>query len=351
MNIRLVAMRSIWTNLFQNPKLKRNLLPLSVSILSPFVNVIIVRYSDNLITWGTKMLFASRMAVVFSALCLINDGLLQWIGPQRIKQKIVLWYLFQMVVVMLLMLLFIRIIQPHNLPNLKIVSSHVFYYRMCVGCFIFLAFQYIGIFYTEHEREKIQSIQLERDRLQIQVELVRQQVNPHFLFNSLSILQMMIREKDKQAESYLLGMANVYKRALYFQDKDLIPFQEELDGLNLYLTMLRSRFSEGLMVTMDLSPVEVIAKYRIPAMGLQILVENCIKHNIATLESPLHIQITQKTPTCITVSNNLQRISYHQDSSNIGHQYLETQYQAAGIQNGMRKEVNAREYAVTLILL
>ena len=351
MNIRLVAMRSIWTILFQNPRLRRNRLPLSISIIFPFVNVFIVTYSETLITWGTKILFASRIVVVFSALCLINDGLLQWIGTQRIKQKIVWWYLLQMVVVMLLMLLFIRITQPHSLPHLEIVSIYAFYYRMCIGCFIVLAFQYIGIFYTEHEREKIQSIQLQRDRLQMQVELVRQQVNPHFLFNSLSILQMMIREKDEQAEAYLLGMANVYKQALYFQDKDLISFQEELDGLNLYLIMLRSRFSEGLMVTMDLSPVEVIAKYRIPAMGLQILVENCIKHNIATPESPLHIQITQKTPTCITVSNNLQRISYHQDSSNIGHQYLEAQYQAAGIQNGMCKEVNALEYAVTLILL
>jgi hypothetical protein len=80
-------------------------------------------------------------------------------------------------------------------------------------------------------------------------------------------------------------------------------------------------------------------------------VENCIKHNIATLEYPLHIRISQETATSVTVSNNLQRTSYHQDSSNIGHQYLETQYQAAGIQNGMYKEVNAREYAVTLILL
>jgi LytS/YehU family sensor histidine kinase len=143
----------------------------------------------------------------------------------------------------------------------------------------------------------------------------------------------------------------VYKQAFYLKDKDLISFQEEIDGLNLYLTMLRSRFSEGLIVMMDLAPVEPITKYRIPAMSLQILVENCIKHNIATLESPLHIRISQETATSVTVSNNLQRILYHQDSANIGHQYLETQYQAAGIQNGMRKEVNAREYAVTLILL
>ncbi|MFZ4477721.1 MAG: hypothetical protein ACOYPR_21175, partial [Saprospiraceae bacterium] len=167
----------------------------------------------------------------------------------------------------------------------------------------------------------------------------------------LSILQLMIREKDQQAEAYLLGMANVYKQAFYLKDKDLISFQEEIDGLNLYLTMLRSRFSEGLIVMMDLAPVEPITKYRIPAMSLQILVENCIKHNIATQEYPLHIQISQKTATSITVSNNLQHIPYHQDSANIGHQYLETQYQAVGIQDGMFIEVRNLVYTVTLKLI
>ncbi len=343
--------RSIWTKTFRNPRLRRNILPLLLCVFFPYTNIIVNGNFDDATIWEIKMLFANRGAVLLCGLCLLNDSIIQWISPQRIKHQIVRWYLLQMVGAMFLILLLITNVPPFNSPHLKFAPFHVLYYRMCVaGCTVLL-FQYIGIFYVEHEREKIQSIQLQRDRLQMQVELVRQQVNPHFLFNSLSILQMMIREKDEQAESYLLGMANVYKQALYFQDKDLISFQEELDGLNLYLIMLRSRFSEGLMVTMDLSPVEVIAKYRIPAMGLQILVENCIKHNIATPEYPLHIRISQETATSVTVSNNLQRILYHQDSANIGHQYLETQYQSVGIPDGMLKAVSNLAYAVTLKLV
>jgi hypothetical protein len=346
-----ISTRSNWTKIFESPRLRRNLLPLFLGIFIPYSNIYVHGNFHNEATWETKMLFARRAALILIILCLFNDSILQWIGTQRIKHQIVRWFLLQMVGIMLLMLLTTQSIPPFNSPNFKFAPFYALYYRMCfAGCSILLI-QYFGIFYVEHEREKIQSIQLQRDRLQLQVELVRRQVNPHFLFNSLSILQLMIREKDEQAEAYLLGMANVYKQAFYLKDKDLIYFQEEIDGLNLYLTMLRSRFSEGLIVMMDLAPVEPITKYRIPAMSLQILVENCIKHNIATPEYPLHIQISQKTATSITVSNNLQHIPYHQDSANIGHQYLETQYQAVGIQDGMFIEVRNLVYTVTLKLI
>lgn len=346
-----ILKRSIWTKIFRNPRLRRNIVPLLLGIVIPYSNISVHGNYHNDTTWEIKMLFAGRAALLLSAICMLNDSVLQWIGPQRIKHQIIRWYLLQMLGVMLLILLLISNIPPFSTPNLEFAPFQVLYYRMCfAGCSVLLI-QYIGIFYVKHEREKIRTIQLERDRLQMKNELVRRQVNPHFLFNSLSILQMMILEKDEQAESYLLGMANVYKQALYFQDQDLISFQEELEGLNLYLTMLRLRFTAGLIVTMDLAPIESIAKFRIPVMSLQILVENCTKHNIATPKSPLHIRISQKTTTSITVSNNLQRIPHLQDSSNIGHQYLEMQYQAVGIQDGMCKEVGNIEYAVTLKLI
>ena len=165
---------------------------------------------------------------------------------------------------------------------------------------------------------------LQLSRSEYQYERLKQQINPHFLFNSLNILDYLVQEQEtERASTFIRKLANIYRYMLRNDEKPLVKIGEELDFTKMYIDLLRERFIEGMVFVIDVD--ENLYDRSIVPCSLQLLVENATKHNIVSAESPLTIKI-KCDGEYITVSNNLQERTHGQPSTHLGLANIRRQY-------------------------
>lgn len=172
-------------------------------------------------------------------------------------------------------------------------------------------------------RTQMENEQLKLETSIAQFERLKQQVNPHFLFNSLNILKTMVKNNDPKSEEYVIRLSDLYRSSLLSGQKEKVPLEEELAALENYLFMLKARFEDKLIVT-QVIPAPVV-DYFVPPLTLQMLVENCIKHNVVSADKPLHIEIFQEENYLI-VRNNLQPKRSVEESNHIGLENIRQRY-------------------------
>lgn len=154
-----------------------------------------------------------------------------------------------------------------------------------------IVYMFLHLLFQNYQTQQMR-VELERTisvNLGAQYELLKQQVNPHFLFNSLNTLKSMVEMQDPQSTEFILKLSDFYRFTLESRKLDLIPLREELQILESYTYLLKARFEEGFIMIN-----EIETKYHdaaIPPFTLQLLIENCIKHNIVSLEKPLEIKL------------------------------------------------------------
>jgi LytS/YehU family sensor histidine kinase len=158
-----------------------------------------------------------------------------------------------------------------------------------------------------------------------QFEALKQQVNPHFLFNSLNILKTMVKINDPKSEEYVVRLSDLYRNLLLSNQKEKASLEEELAVLENYLFMLKARFEDKLQVIQRI-PSSANANF-IPPLSLQMLVENCIKHNVVSTDKPLLIELFVEND-CLVIRNNLQPKRSVEDSNHIGLDNLRQRYRA-----------------------
>ncbi|WP_300602368.1 two-component regulator propeller domain-containing protein [Niabella sp.] len=156
---------------------------------------------------------------------------------------------------------------------------------------------------------------LEKEKTLVQYESLKQHLNPHFLFNSLTALRSLIKSDTKTATTFLDGMSRVYRYVLKSDEQELVYLRDELEFVKTFVELQKIRFKEGLEVVMDV-PEAALNKYMVP-VTLQNLVENAIKHNTADIESPLRIHIFAED-NYVVVKNNLQRYRMVETSNKRG---------------------------------
>ena len=165
---------------------------------------------------------------------------------------------------------------------------------------------------------------LQLSRSEYQYERLKQQINPHFLFNSLNILDYLVQEQEtERASTFIRKLANIYRYMLRNDEKPLVKIGEELDFTTMYIDLLKERFIEGMVFVIDID--RVIYDRHIVPCSLQLLVENATKHNIVSAESPLTIKIYTEDDM-IVVSNNLQERTHGQPSTHLGLANIRRQY-------------------------
>lgn len=164
---------------------------------------------------------------------------------------------------------------------------------------------------SEKEREELQ-----RFHLHAQYDSLKQQLSPHFLFNSLNSLSSLIAIDPPRAEKFVEELSQVYRYLLQSNQNELTTLRRELDFIQSYLHLLQTRFGEGLLVTMEVS--EEAKRCLIPPLTLQLLVENAVKHNEASAAHPLRLSIASQNDERLLVSNNLQRRSITVPSEKVG---------------------------------
>ena len=147
---------------------------------------------------------------------------------------------------------------------------------------------------------------LREENLIFQNETLKNQVNPHFLFNSLNTISSLIHSQPEAAEKFINNLSSFYRYILENGQKDKVPLRSELDFLKEYFSMHEVRDEKKIFLNID---VMEPGNYEILPVSLQILLENAIKHNIATRENPLTISIYIEDQS-IVVKNNLQKMSF-----------------------------------------
>lgn len=165
------------------------------------------------------------------------------------------------------------------------------------------------------------SIQRERDKFKLQS--LRNQINPHFVFNNFSILSELIAEDPERAQEFLMNLSKVYRYNLGNVEKPLVSVAEELKFLNLYVSILYMRFGDSFQLSIadDVYSLEG----NIPPCSLQMLVENALKHNAHTSNHPLLIAIYLDGQR-ICVLNEKQPLKDSPVSTNLGNSLLQERY-------------------------
>ena len=177
---------------------------------------------------------------------------------------------------------------------------------------------------------------------------LKRQVNPHFLFNSLNILDCLVcDEKNEEASLYIHKLAGIYRYMIKSEDYELVPLREEMEFVGQYIDLLKLRFPEGFDVIIDV-PQEQMARFVLPC-SIQLLIENATKHNAVSIDNPLVIKIKAEADK-ICVSNNLVPKITVSSSTGLGQKYISQQYQdLSGKSIDIRKTED--EYFVTFPLL
>ncbi len=177
---------------------------------------------------------------------------------------------------------------------------------------------------SQHQESIIEKEQAKRKALHHQLEALRSQVNPHFLFNTLNSLNTLIRQQPDKATVFVSKLSWLLRATLQQSDKDYISLEEELDYLEAYVFLQKERFGEKLDVEITI-PNE-LKKTSIPSFSLQLLVENAIKHNVVSKKKPLKVNIYIEDKY-LMVSNPLQKRSDAVESIGKGLSGLSTRFQ------------------------
>jgi len=182
------------------------------------------------------------------------------------------------------------------------------------------------ILFLNKERELDNKIvrQLDRERSQAELEALRNELDPHFIFNSLNTLNHLILNNPQQAYSFNNNLAQVYKYFLLNKHNELIPISEELEFIDSYFFLLKIRHDDKLNLETQLNEHNE-RLIMIPPLALQILIENAIKHNEFNQEHPLHIKIAMNH-SYLRVSNNVKPKPYLVNSTGIGLKNLSSRY-------------------------
>ena len=177
----------------------------------------------------------------------------------------------------------------------------------------------------ESNKLEIHALQLKENALQSELEVLKLQLDPHFLFNNFSILTQLIETDQKSAQEFLSNLSRVYRYILTTRKRDVVTLEEELKFVEMYFHLIKIRHGESICLTVNIH--ENDKTKGIPPVTLQLLIENAIKHNISTLKQPLYLTIESSGDGVIAVKNNLQPINIDYKTTGMGLKNIRERYQ------------------------
>jgi len=218
--------------------------------------------------------------------------------------------------------------------------------RVLVPTILLLGVLSIVISQKRNQKLIVENLQLKSENYKAELENLKKQLNPHFIFNSLATLQTVIRKDAVIAEEYVLRLSDLYRNILQKESVPHVTLKDELAFVESYVFLQKTRFKNSLAFEIDIKKESL--PYSIPTFSLQLLIENCIKHNIVSDKKPLRIVILQRDLASITVSNNVQPKIINQRISGIGLLNLKRRYELMEIDDGVVVEENDKDFSVTL---
>jgi LytS/YehU family sensor histidine kinase len=194
-------------------------------------------------------------------------------------------------------------------------------YTLLISFIISLMFTAIG-FFKAWKNAFVRAEKLKVEMMAYKYESLRNQINPHFLFNSLNVLSDLVYDDQAMAVKFIRQLSDLFRYVLDSRDKELVPLKDELEFIRSFTFLLKTRFEDKLKIDVDVqaNPDE----YIVP-MTLQLLIENAVKHNEVSEAFPLRISV-RKVDDCLEVENNLQPKSAGDDSKKTGLKNITQQF-------------------------
>ncbi|RYD79524.1 MAG: hypothetical protein EOP53_09515 [Sphingobacteriales bacterium] len=183
-------------------------------------------------------------------------------------------------------------------------------------------------FLAEWKNYILQSEAVKLEKVKIQLESLKHQVSPHFFFNSLNSLALVIEEDQEEAVKYVHHIASLYRYLMQSKETAVVTLAEELKFAETYIYMQRMRFGPSLDMTVSIDQDQ--KKTLIPPLTLYILLENAIKHNIITKSKPLHINVCINDGK-LQICNNIQMRSIAEEKADVGLRNVRTSYESISV--------------------
>lgn len=193
----------------------------------------------------------------------------------------------------------------HNYNILsKSIAPNYFIWKNIPVAAIAITEAYFIILFKKVKASELEKAQLQEEKSNAQLVALKEQISPHFFFNTLSSLSTIVRNEKKEVGlEFILELSKMYRYTLDSERQQLIELKEELEFVNAYLFIMHKRFGNKLICKMDIP--DLYLKMKVPPMSVQLLIENATQHNIITKSTPLTIKVTVEDDM-LSVENNLQ---------------------------------------------
>lgn len=268
-----------------------------------------------------------------------------------VKHRIVFGFLGSIILTlatMFLVRLFHRTILDGLTYSAFIQSEKLqFYFVTLLITFTASLFFHAFYFYQELQKNKVKEQKIIAGTASAKFDALKNQLDPHFLFNSLNVLTSLIEENTDNAQKFTTSLSKVYRYVLEQKNKELVTVDEELAFAKTYMSLLKMRFEDSIIF--DIPEKASDPESKVVPLSLQLLLENAVKHNIVTSGKPLHIKIYEVNGTLV-VENNLQPKQIVKKGSGVGLSNIMQRYQLL-----TNKKVNinqqANSFAVAIPML
>jgi len=206
---------------------------------------------------------------------------------------------------------------------------------------------YFTYFYNRYQKNKVKEQKVIAGTASAKFDALKNQLDPHFLFNSLNVLTSLIEENPENAQKFTTSLSKVYRYVLEQKSKELVTVDEELNFARTYMSLLKMRFEDSIIF--EIPDKSSNPENKVVPLALQLLLENAVKHNMVTSSKPLHIKIYEDGDHLV-VMNNRQPKQIVKTSSGVGLENIKQRYQ---LLSERKVHINQREkdFAVAIPML
>ena len=274
----------------------------------------------------------------------------KWKKEDRIKRIII--GILGSTLITLVGLFFLRLLTAILANGLTfdqfISNKHIKYYQfgLWITLTIVAIFHFI-YFYNKYQQNKIKEQKVIAGTASAKFDALKNQLDPHFLFNSLNVITSLIEENPENAQKFTTSLSKVYRYVLEQKSKELVTVDEELEFAKTYMSLLKMRFEDSIIF--EIPDHATNPESKVVPLSLQLLLENAVKHNMVTTSKPLHIKIYEEDGNLV-VENNLQPKQIVKKSSGVGLENIKQRYD---LLSNKRVKINqqAKSFAVAIPML
>ena len=192
-----------------------------------------------------------------------------------------------------------------------------------IACMTFVLVIEAFVIFNEGQMLKAKNEKLIRENLESRYEVLKNQINPHFLFNNLNVLSSIVYQDPKLADKFIVEFSNIYRYILEMQNEVVVSFRQELEFLDSYIYLLKQRFHEGIIIKRQMSDINL--EHKVPPLTLQLLMENVVKHNVISTDHPLTVYFIENDETFM-VKNKIALRNQSKTQSGLGLKNISERY-------------------------